>query len=61
MVFGLTGLVSLDFVREHEKDEAHESVSAHSLEASTRCHTAYGSPGPLLDNLLYGFRIRLCN
>lgn len=55
------GLVSLDFVREHVKAVAHDTVSAHSSESSTRCNTAYGSPGPLLDNLLYGFSIRLRN
>ena len=54
------GLVNLDFVREHVKGVAPETVSVHSSMSSTRCNTAYGSSGPLMDNLLYGFSVRLC-
>ena len=47
------GSVSLDFFTETCEG------CAKSLESSTRCNSAYGSSGPLLDNMLYG--IQFCN
>ena len=54
-------LIILDFIQEHLKGVSYVTVSAQYSEFSTRGNRAYGSPGSLVNNLLYDFSIRFCN